>query len=277
MMRTFLAICGAVALMIPVGLMPSGNSVAEDGYRRGQPQTMRPSSQVRRSSTQPFRLVGPAMPNCCELDVCAVTDCPGCREFCQGRCDQPGCRAQRRRMRRNLTPPRRSDKQSEYRRQADSEPGTSVSPLNSTNKDGRPADRDLSIQWRTDLRLVQRESLETGLPILMKFSASWCGPCIRMKSETFTDRELAGMINTHFIPVEVDTDENPRLVRQLRIDSVPTTLVISPQGEIVDRRTGFQSATQLERSLARYVPQPDDRPLVLHEAPIPLPRDELNR
>lgn len=272
MMRTFFATCGALTLMIPVGLIQSGNSVAEDGFRRGRPQTMWSSRPPRRAIAQPSRSAAPARPGCCELDACAVTDCARCMESCQGLCEQSGCRAQRRGIVRNLSPPRRAESQSEYRRRAGLVPGRDTVPqLGSTEEDGHRGDRDFGIQWRTDLRLVQRESLETGLPILMKFSASWCGPCNRMKSETFTDRELATMINTHFVPVEVDTDENPRLVRQLRIESVPTTLVISPQGGIVDRHAGFQSATQLERSLARYVPQPDDRPLVLNEPQLPRP------
>lgn len=96
----------------------------------------------------------------------------------------------------------------------------------------------------------------------MKFSAKWCGPCKRMKSETFTDPALAEMINTCFIPVEVDTDQNEQLARQLRIESVPTTMVISRQGDIVERREGFQSATQLKGAIARFCQEPANRPIV---------------
>jgi hypothetical protein len=44
-MRTFFATCGALALMIPMGLLQSENTNAQDGLRRTQNQTIRPSIQ----------------------------------------------------------------------------------------------------------------------------------------------------------------------------------------------------------------------------------------
>ena len=142
----------------------------------------------------------------------------------------------------------------------------------------RPEVRDqgriepIGIQWRKDIQAASRESSETGLPILIKFSAKWCGPCKLMKAETFTDPRLAEMINTCFIPVEVDTDQNEQLARQLRIESVPTTMVISPQGDIVERREGFQSAAQLTGAIARFCQRPAERPIVRNE-----PRPRIGR
>jgi thioredoxin-like negative regulator of GroEL len=93
-----------------------------------------------------------------------------------------------------------------------------------------------------------------------------------MKAETFTDPALTKMINSCFIPVEVDTDQNEQFARQLRIESVPTTMVISPDGDIVERREGFQSATQLKGAIARFCRQPAGRPIVTNE-----PRSRFSR
>jgi thioredoxin-like negative regulator of GroEL len=86
-----------------------------------------------------------------------------------------------------------------------------------------------------------------------------------MKAETFTNPQLAEMINTCFIPVKVDTDKNEQLARQLRIESVPTTMVITPRGKIVEQRKGLQSAAQLTGAIARFCQRPVDHPIVRNE------------
>ncbi len=202
------------------------------------------------------------------------------RDFCNssGRSDQPRRAAERRGPQDRFAPAndQRDAPLDSKRREAP--PQRRLDDRLIPNDAPRPGALDqgrvqpLGIQWRTDIRAANRESSETGLPILMKFSAKWCGPCKRMKAETFTDPRLAEMINTCFIPVEVDTDQNEQLARQLRIESVPTTMVISPQGDIVERREGFQSAAQLTGAIAQFCQQPVDQPIVRNE-----PRSRFGR
>jgi thiol-disulfide isomerase/thioredoxin len=316
-MRTFFATCGALALMIPVGLLQSENTNAQDGSRQGNRRTLQTFSRVQRYNDGSSRQAPPRNISRCGTDNCGEADCDSgmstsgdCRS---GNCGRSGCstcqmtrrdpcdssvrtgrprgtlRGQQRELlfddrrvpssRQWLDAPTR-DRESEPRNLRRSGGVTELRRDDRAVPDGAPrsdvTDRgpvqSLGIQWRTDIQAASRESSETGLPILMKFSAKWCGPCKRMKSETFTDPRLAEMINTCFIPVEVDTDQNGQLARQLRIESVPTTMVISPQGDIVERREGFQSATQLTGAIARFCRQPPEQPIVRNE-----PRSRFGR
>lgn len=264
-MRTFLATCGALALMIPLGLVPSGTSVAEDRYRQGHRRPPRPLLDARRHRIQPPGAEVFFGVHQCRVCGCDISDCLTCVAFCLESCKRSDCDENRRRMRQRFPFPRREAPENSGPPPADAATDE-LAPEGAASSGPDTSDDETAnrIQWRTSLRLVQQEAFETGRPLLLKFSASWCGPCHRMKSETFSDPELAAYINDHFIPVEIDADENQRLVRRLRVDSLPTTLVISPHGRIVQRRTGFQSATQLGNALAQYRSQPDERPLVLN-------------
>ena len=296
-MRTFFATCGALALMIPVGLLQSENTNAQDGLRRTQNQMIRPFYRVRQYNACSSRQSAPFSPGRCGSQQHYRTQQRSCgdrfdrnvpqRGFerstsppLRGNRLKPAAQLLDQRLRpdslgtdRNQ-PGRRNESRSDARIAPDARPRSDAKqasvqpPLPPINE----RDRNLrtSIQWRSDLRAANQESADTGLPILMKFSAVWCGPCKRMKSETFTDQQLVGMINTCFIPVEVDTDRSEQLARQLRIESVPTTLVISPQGDILQRREGFQSAVQLQRALAGFCQQPTERPLARNQ-PTPRP------
>lgn len=305
-MRTFFATCGALALMIPVGLLQSENTNAQDGFRSNQRRTIRsfariqnynncssrnrPKVRIRRYELSNCGVINCGVADCdprlatnnaCRSGRCGMAGCSSCqtsrRDFCDsaGNSDQPRqSRSDRGSQNRRvpMNDPRNTPRDTERR---DTPPLRRPDDRLIPNDAPRPEVRDLgrvqpiSIQWRTDIRAASRESSESGLPILMKFSAKWCGPCKLMKAETFTDPRLAEMINTCFIPVEVDTDQNEQLARQLRIESVPTTMVISPQGDIVERREGFQSAAQITGAIARFCQRPAERPIVRNE---PRPR-----
>ena len=289
-MKTFFATCGALALMIPVGLLPSENTNAQDGFRRGHRRTIQTFTRVQRYNACSSRQAEPRNVGPCGVENCGVAGCdPRLRKAAScrsGNCGRSGCSTCQRPRRDfcdssgfagprfgnpgNLLPAPRFEQRTQPRTLS----RRSGDEMRHDNRQARPPRREddrkaqiaqREIKWRTDIRAARRESSETGLPILMKFSAKWCGPCKKMKAETFTDAALTEMINTCFIPVEVDTDQNERLAQQLRIESVPTTMVISPDGDIVERREGFQSAGQLSRAIARFCNHPGGHPIVRNE------------
>ena len=71
-----------------------------------------------------------------------------------------------------------------------------------------------------------------------------------MNRETMVDRDVVDAINGNFVAVSVDVDQNEQLAGQLQIQSVPTVLVISPTGQVLERLTGFQTSDQLLRVIA---------------------------
>lgn len=62
----------------------------------------------------------------------------------------------------------------------------------------------------------------TALPTIVKFTASWCGPCKKI-SPVF--RDLADA-NRHVMCLEVDIDECPNIAREYGVDSVPTFVLM---------------------------------------------------
>lgn len=110
------------------------------------------------------------------------------------------------------------------------------------------------IAWHNDLQAAARQSAAQHKPLLVVVGARWCGPCHKMQSETFPNPAVAARISRNFIPVKIDADAQAAAVAKLQVDSFPTVLVISPEGRVVGRMTGFQSAAQLDARLASYQP-----------------------
>jgi thioredoxin 1 len=87
--------------------------------------------------------------------------------------------------------------------------------------------------------------LESDLPVLVDFWASWCGPC-RMLAPTID--EFATEYKDKLRVVKVNTDENQAMLARYGIRGIPTLILFS-HGEEVDRIVGYASKNHLKSRL----------------------------
>ncbi len=78
--------------------------------------------------------------------------------------------------------------------------------------------------------------------VLVKFGASWCGPCVRVDQELV---KVAGTFAGRAEFVKVDIDSNRELATRYKVRGIPH-MVLFQNGRPVDQRVGFQSAAQIE-------------------------------
>lgn len=87
-----------------------------------------------------------------------------------------------------------------------------------------------------------KEVLQSDIPVLVDFWATWCGPC----------RMLAPIVqefaedNTGNIKVgKVNVDEQPELAAEYKISSIPT-LIAFKDGKSVKQTIGYVSKEEIE-------------------------------
>lgn len=116
------------------------------------------------------------------------------------------------------------------------------------------------LAWRRSYRQAVDEARQRRRPILIKITATWCGPCRQMQQLTFTDERVRRRLRRDFVLLELDADEHSELVADFRVEAYPTTLVVSPELTIEKRLSGFQSAGELATvlELVRYKDAPDE-------------------
>ena len=71
--------------------------------------------------------------------------------------------------------------------------------------------KDNPVAWRTWSDAVLAESRETGKPVFLSIGYMGCHWCHVMNQESFSDPEIAALINDNYIPVLVDREERPDL------------------------------------------------------------------
>jgi thioredoxin-related protein len=120
------------------------------------------------------------------------------------------------------------------------------------------------LHWSDYATGVERASVE-GRAVLANFTANWCGYCKKMdrttwKSPAVIDR-LAGIV-----PVRVDVDETrPRngqagaeLAARYGVQGTPTLILLDPDGQVIDRASGYLDSRQLLEWLDRTLGRPAD-------------------
>jgi len=107
------------------------------------------------------------------------------------------------------------------------------------------------IAWQSDLTEARRTAAHTDRMVIAYFWGPYCGYCKQMESETLANPGVAATINRHFVPVKINQQTAPEVARNMGVRGLPTTLVLSPEGEIIDRMRGRVPAAELANRLQR--------------------------
>jgi thioredoxin 1 len=82
----------------------------------------------------------------------------------------------------------------------------------------------------------QTEVVDSSIPVLVDFTAVWCGPCKMLEPIV---KQLAQEWDGRVKVVKLDVDENASLAMQYQVMGVPT-LILFTKGKPVERLTGYQ-------------------------------------
>jgi len=95
----------------------------------------------------------------------------------------------------------------------------------------------------------QVEVLDASQPVLVDFTAVWCGPCKMLDPVV---KELAEDWNGKVKVVKLDVDNNPNLAMNYQVMGVPT-LMLFKAGEPVQRVTGYQPKDRLQKKFVAHI------------------------
>lgn len=132
--------------------------------------------------------------------------------------------------------------------------------------------------WLKDMKTAEAEAKRLNRPILIHFYAEWCGPCKKMEAETLNSPDVVRQLGTRFVGVKINTDLNRELAKQFNVESLPSDVIVAPDGRVLAQTIGYQDQgsylTRLARVDARY--ESDRKVMVTKQGPAPRPGDQLH-
>jgi tetratricopeptide (TPR) repeat protein len=136
------------------------------------------------------------------------------------------------------------------------------------------------VPWITDKYWSEAVAVARDLdrPILIDFTATWCGPCKLLDAMVFNEKAVIGeLAEVVTFKADIDDPRHARLKEEFAVTRVPTLVWCDPQGREIDRFTGYKSSAEfltivqgwrenvtIDRILAeRRAESPDDPEVLL--------------
>jgi thioredoxin-related protein len=110
-----------------------------------------------------------------------------------------------------------------------------------------------AVQWLDDLETARRASVATGRPMLIVFGGQHCVFCKKLDKEVFTHPVLARYMNSAFIPVHLDFEKNARAAKILDVKSLPTTVILSSEADLLGSIEGYVQTREFAEVLHKSI------------------------
>ncbi|MFY8006807.1 MAG: thioredoxin [Sediminibacterium sp.] len=94
-----------------------------------------------------------------------------------------------------------------------------------------------------------RSIIQSEKPVLVDFTATWCGPC-KMLSPIL--EQLHERMGESVRIIKIDVDKNPALSAELQISGVPT-LILYKQGKQLWRQSGVVQLSTLQQTIQSHL------------------------
>ena len=95
----------------------------------------------------------------------------------------------------------------------------------------------------------ETEVLKSSVPVMVDFTAVWCGPCKMLEPVvTQLSQEWGGKVKV----VKLDVDDNSNLAVQYGVMGVPT-LILFVDGKPVQRLSGYQPKDRILSKFSSFI------------------------
>ncbi len=109
------------------------------------------------------------------------------------------------------------------------------------------------ISWIKSYEEGLKIAKEEKKPAFIYFYAPWCSWCYVYEQETLGNKRITNLIQKNYIPILVNFDARPDLVKKYRGFGLPLTIILSYTGELVLRLPGILTPQDMELTLQRVI------------------------
>ncbi len=129
--------------------------------------------------------------------------------------------------------------------------GISIQLLQAETASKKGYQSDTGIKWHKDLDTAHKAALKSNKPVFIVFDAEWCTFCRKLEKETLSDPRMVRYLNEAFEPLHLDFDKDRKLADILKVKSIPCTVVISSEADLLARQVGYSKVPSYHSMLEK--------------------------
>jgi thiol-disulfide isomerase/thioredoxin len=118
--------------------------------------------------------------------------------------------------------------------------------------DALAAPSEPKIEWRASYSEALAEAHATSRPLVVNFTAEWCGVCRTMESEAFSDPDIIELMN-QAVSVKVDIDREGAVAYAYRVMSIPRTFLVNKHDEVVSDMLGYRDVKTIRKAVVEFL------------------------
>ena len=105
--------------------------------------------------------------------------------------------------------------------------------------------------WLYSLEHAKKMAIATNKLILVDFWASWCGPCKKMDSESWSKDEIKELMN-NYVSVQIDIDKYNEIANKYNVRGIPYIFIMDPNGKVIYQHMSYMNKSQVKKLLNKY-------------------------
>ena len=114
-------------------------------------------------------------------------------------------------------------------------------------KDDFPKD---SPKFEHSYKSALKKAEKEGKPLIVVFSASWCGPCQAMKKNVYPSAAIQAYHDKFvWAYLDVDDDSNKKAAEEFKVEGIPHIQFVNAKGEAIDKQVGSTSPEDFAKTL----------------------------
>lgn len=101
---------------------------------------------------------------------------------------------------------------------------------------GMPVVGFAAIPWAQSIDQAKQTAAQTNRLVLLHFWSTTCQPCLKLEQTVYSQPGVDQQIASGYVPVKIDANQFPALAQQFDVKSIPTDVVLTPDGQVVAQR-----------------------------------------
>ncbi|CAN5222562.1 hypothetical protein BH11PLA2_BH11PLA2_17540 [soil metagenome] len=107
------------------------------------------------------------------------------------------------------------------------------------------------VTWLTDYNVGRKEASEAGKAVCLVIGGEHCIFCRKLEATTLADPSVNALLKQSYVAIKVDGAREADLVRALRVQLYPTTVLAGADGSIHAILNGYVTPEQLRENLSK--------------------------